>query len=219
MSETAVLDRLDTGLRLEPQHAHIARRLAVFDPELRLRKSAVPERRSQGFGWILERKTRYTKPPDSAFDEDVQIATRDGYLIVSPVHVSYLMREEAIVEALTPGDLAHQTAGQRFTDIVNEQDAEKALRKKARYQDNKAFYAESFDVLDRLGDRHSTERTRLNNAGLEPFTVTDRRRFTDEGLALGTSAGEIPAQEISDAHPPPGTSRPEDGQLHDQRGR
>src|SRR5688572_1729117 len=106
MSDALVIDRLDTGLRLEPQHAHIARRLAVFDPELRLRKSASPEMRAQGCGWVLERKTRYTKPPESTVNPDVQIASRDGYVIESWVHVSYLMREEAIVEALYDGDMA-----------------------------------------------------------------------------------------------------------------
>lgn len=216
MSAAAVIDRLETGLHLEPQHAHIARRLATYDPELRLRRSAEPERRRMGCGHILERRSLNAQPAGSEKDADYRIAARDGYVIVSPVHVSYLMREEAIVEALIDGDMARQTAGERFQRIVNAADDEKAARRKARLDDFRHHYAESFDVLDRLGDATGKfEKTRINNAGVpEAITVTDRRRFTPEGFAIGTSAGESPAQESSDVHPPHATDRRQDGVVH-----
>lgn len=218
MATALQVDTLETGLRLEPQHAHIARRLAVYDPELRLRRIIEPEYRRQGICWVLERKTRYTKPPDSTADQDVRLATRDGYVIVSRVHVSYLMREEAIIEALHEGDLARQSADERFRAIVDAQDDAKAKRAKDRREDFRHHYAESFDVLDRLGDRTGKfEKTRINNAGVEPFAVNDRRRFTPEGFALETSAGESPAQESSDVHPTPPPPRPEGGELHRRR--
>lgn len=194
MTETATT--LETGLQLEPQHAHIARRLAAYDPELRLRRSAAPERRQVGLGHILERRSR-EKRPAQANDPDYRIAARDGFVIISPVHVSYLMREEAIVEALHEGDMARQTTGERFQTIVNAQHDAKQARKKARKADFRAFYAESFDVLERLGDTSShAERTRINNAGVESFTVNDRRRFTPEGFAIGDAAAPSAAQEV-----------------------
>lgn len=208
MSAALAVDRLETGLRLEPQHAHIARRLEAYDPALRLRKSASPERRAIGLGHILERRTVNTKPPDAAGDPDVQLATRDGYVIVSPVHVSYLMREEAIVEQLHDGDMARQTTGERYQAIVNAADEAKAKRRAARRDDFRGFYAEAFDVLDRVGDtKGHFEKTRLNNAGVEPFTVNDRRRVTAEGFPIGApAAGESPAQEPPCPSVPPSTA-------------
>jgi hypothetical protein len=160
---------LETGLALGPQHAHIAARLALYDPALRLRQSAEPARRRTGHGYILERKTVHTRPFGSEHDLDVRIAARDGYVIISPVHVSFLMREEAIVEQLREGDLAHQTAGQRYQAVVNHIAEEKAARQRARLDTFRGFYRESFDILGRVGDAIGHfEKTRMNNAGLPP---------------------------------------------------
>lgn len=185
----AIALMLDSGLQLEGQHAHIADRVALYDPDLRLRKSASPERRALGLGHILERKSREQRPA-TVNDPDYRIAARDGYVIISPVHVSYLMRTESIVEALIEGDMARQTTGERFQKLVNGQHDAKARRKADRYRDFHDFYAESFDILDRVGDAKShAERTRLSNAGVEPFTVNDRRRVSLD------DAGQSPVQE------------------------
>lgn len=192
----AVVPTLDTGLQLESQHAHIAARLALYDPDLRLRKSAAAFRRREGCGWILERKSREQRPAQ-ANDPDYKIAARDGYVIISPVHISLLMRPEAIVERLYEGDMARQTTGERMQAITNAQHDAKQARKKSRLQDFRSFYAESYDFLERVGDKHShAERTRINNAGVESFTVNDRRRVKLDDIEP-SAAGESPAQESS----------------------
>ncbi len=193
----------------------------AYDPALRLRQSADRERRRQGVGYILERKTRYTKPVDSEVDRDVLIASRDGYLVISSVHISLLIRPEALVERLRQGDgLLTRTADSMFQQLVAEQRKEKDQRRETRRDEFNAYYRESYDLLDRTGDKHShAERMRLNNAGGEDrFNITDRRRITPEDVADSlqpkTSAGETPAKELSDVHPPRPPVRSTERQLH-----
>lgn len=226
MADALLLDtaEIDPAIRL-PRHFERAQQIVrAFDPALRLRQSTSRELRRKGCGFILERKTRYTKPPDTEKDRDVQIATRDGYLIIGPVHISLLIRPEAIIERLKDGgDLNDRTAGQQFQQIIAAQDDELAQKRKFRRDELKGFYAESFDVLDRVGDNKShAERMRINNAGVSPtpLKVTDRRAVRPEDVAdslqpRSTSAGESPAKESSDVHTPGTTGSAESGQLHD----
>lgn len=202
-----------------------------YDPELRLRQSLKRELRQQGCGFILERRARYEKPTHTETkvdlngdllreaDVDVRVASRDGYLVISPVHVSLLLRPEAMVERLKEGDHANRRWQDRFQDIIDGQLEGKQQRKKARLDNNKAWARESFDILDRIGDpKTGTERTRVSNAGGErAFNITDRRRVTPEGFALeASSAGEIPAQESSDEHQTGSARSRQDGELHGQ---
>jgi hypothetical protein len=227
MADALLLDtaEIDPAIRL-PRHFERAQQIVrAFDPALRLRQSVSRERRRQGCGFILERKTRYTKPPDSEKDRDTQIATRDGYLIIGPVHISHLIRPESIIERLKEGgDLNDRTAAQQFTQIIAAQDADLAAKRKFRRDELKGFYAESFDVLDRVGDNKShAERMRINNAGVDaaPLKVTDRRAIRPEDVAdslqpRSTSAGESPAKESSDVHTPSTASPRENSELHDR---
>jgi hypothetical protein len=225
--------RIEPELQLPPHLKAAEARVRQFDPELRLRQSANPVLRKVGLGYILERRTRYTKPvhTETVKDEagnflkrediDVKIASRDGYQVISPVHITRLMRPDSIVEELKDGDLAVQTADQRFQAIVNAEQEKKAKRRAFRRGELKGFYRESFDILDRVGDTKShAERTRINNAGGgERLKVTDNRRIKPEGVGLplnAPSTGEIPAGEINDGHPTGTTRRREDGGLHDQ---
>jgi hypothetical protein len=224
MSDALLLDvtDLDPAIRL-PRHFERAQQIVrAFDPALRLRQSADRDLRRQGCGYILERKTRYTKPSNSEADQDVQIATRDGYLIIGPVHISLLIRPEAIIERLKEGgDMNDFTADQYMQHIVGAQDDQRAARRKFRKDEFKGFYAESFDVLDRVGDNKShAERMRVNNAGgAERFNVVDRRTVKPEDVAdsltpRSTSAGESPAKESSDVHTPGTAGCAQGGQLH-----
>jgi hypothetical protein len=194
------------------------------DPALRLRRSVD----HAGF-FVLERLTTNTKPVDTSASglTDVKMATRDGYLHVAHVHPFFVHHPDKLLERLleNDNDLWRQgtghigSAADRYVrELATEQDEAKAHRKRHRRQESEGFYAESFDVLDRLGDRHShAERTRINNAGPVPLKVTDRRRVTLDSLD-STSAEVISAKEISDEHTPHSTSGREGGQLHDQSG-
>ncbi len=207
-----------------PRHLAAAEDVVrAYDPALRLRQSVKRELRRQGLGFVLERKTRYTKPVDTEVDLDVRIASRDGYLLLTPVHISLLIRPQALVERLRESDqLAKQTADSFFQGLLAEQHEAKTQRQKFRHDELKGFYRESFDLLDRSGDKHShAERMRINNAGgAERFNVIDRRAVRLEDVANSlipkTSAGEIPAKESSDVHPPGTTVSAESGQLHDR---
>lgn len=212
MADALLLDaaEIDPAIRLPRHFARAQQIVRAFDPALRMRQSTSRELRRQGCGFILERKTRYTKPPDTENDRDVQIATRDGYLIIGPVHISHLIRPESIIERLKEGgDLNDRTAAQQFNQIIAAQDADLAEKRKFRTDELKGFYAESFDILDRVGDTKShAERMRINNAGgsAEPLKITDRRAVRPEDVAdslqpRSTSAGESPAKESSDVHP------------------
>jgi hypothetical protein len=221
---------IEPELQLPPHLKAAEARARQFDPELRLRQSANPALRRAGLGYILERRTRYTPPvtTETVKDEagnylkrediDVKIASRDGYLVIAPVHISLLMRPDSIVERLKPGDLATQTAEQRYQEIVNAELEAKANRRKFRRGELSGYYRESFDVLDRVGDSTShAERMRLNNAGgVERFNITDRRRIKPADLETLPSTGETPVKELSDEHTPGTSARREDGRLHDQ---
>lgn len=194
---------IEPSLALPRAIASIEAEARAYDPALRLRQSANRERRRAGLGYILERKTRYTKPVDSEVDRDVIIASRDGYLVIGAVHVSLLMRSGALVERLRDGDdLATRTAESYFQQLVSQQATEKADRRENRREDFRAFYRESFDILDRVGDRHShAERMRLTNAGGdEHLNIIDHRRIRPEDVAESlpsqpTDTGTSPAQE------------------------
>ncbi len=221
LSETDYVP-IEPALALPRHLAAAEAEVRQYDPALRLRQSLNRELRRLGHGYILERKTRYTKPVDSEVDRDVAIASRDGYHVISPVHISLLMRPEALVERLRQGDgLATRTADSFFQQLVSEQSAENTARRDARRDDFAAYYRESYDLLDRTGDKHShAERMRLNNSGGEErFNVTDRRVVRPEDVAdslrpQSTSAGESPAKELSDVYPPRTPVRATERQLH-----
>ena len=226
MADALLIDStdIDPTIRL-PRHFERAQQVVkAFDPALRLRLSLSRELRRQGCGYILERQNRYSKLPDSETDRDTQIATRDGYVIVSPVHISLLIRPEAIIERLKEGgDMNDYTADQYMAHIMRAQDNDIAAKRKFRQDELKGFYAESFDVLVRVGDNKShAERMRVNNAGgVERFNVVDRRAVKPEDVAdslkpRSTSAGASPVKESNDVHTPGTPLCSESGQLHDR---
>jgi hypothetical protein len=207
---------------LPDQFVKTERVLQAYDSALRLRRSID----HAGF-FVLERLTANTKPVDTtaAGLTDLKMATRDGYLHVAHVHPFFVHHPDTLLERLLSNDNDLWTQGtghigsaaDRYVrELATEQDDARANRKRHRRQEMEGFYAESFDVLDRLGDTRShAERTRLNNAGAETVRVTDRRRITLEGLE-GTSAGVIPAKEMSDADQTRTTHDCESGELHRQ---
>lgn len=206
---------------LPEQFAASERVLRAHDPALRLRRSVD----HAGF-FVLERLTTNTKPVDTSAAglTDVKMATRDGYLVVSVVHPQFVHHPDRLLDRLlangndlwTQGTGHIGSAADRYIrELATEQDEAKAHRKRHRRQEAEGFYAESFDVLDRLGDKHShAERTRINNAGATgPLKVTDRRRVRLDSEET-TSAEVISAKEMSDADQ---TRTPHDrqsGELH-----
>lgn len=210
---------------LPDQFAKTERVLQAYDPALRLRRSI-----DHAGYFVLERLTANTKPVDTSARglTDLKMATRDGYLHVAHVHPFFVHHPDKFLERLlsNDNDLWKQgtghigSAADRYIgELRTEQDDARANRRRHRRQEWEAFYAEGYDTLDRLGDKHShAERTRINNAGAETVKVTDRRRVTLEDLEPTTSAGVTPAQESSDVYPPGTPDRREDGGLHGQPG-
>jgi hypothetical protein len=214
-----------TEWALPDRFAATERVLRAYDPALRLRRSID----HAGF-FVLERLTANTKPVDTSAAglTDTKMTSRDGYLHVAHVHPFFVHHPDKLLERLLAngndmwksgtGHLG-SAADQYIREMKTEQDEAKANRRRHRLQEFEGFYAESYDVLDRLGDSKShAERTRINNAGApEPLKVTDRRRVRLEDLE-GTSAGETPAKESSDVYPPGTPDRREDGGVHGQSG-
>jgi hypothetical protein len=207
---------------LPDQFAATEKVLRAYDSALRLRRSID----HAGF-FVLERLTMNTKPVDTSIAglTDLKMTTRDGYLHVATVHPFFVHHPDQMLERLLANGndmwksgTGHvgSAADRYIRDLATEQDNAKAARKEKRISEFGDYYAESFDVLDRLGDRTShAERTRINNAGTEPVKVTDRRRITPEDLTL-PSAEVISAGERSDEHTPRTPHDRESGQLHDQ---
>lgn len=216
-------------ITLPPQYVAAEQLMRQFDSALRVRRSV----QHPGF-YVLERRTSRTKPMhiETQYDElgnekpsDMKVATRDGYLFISHVHPHFLDEPNRILEQLrahgndlqAPGN----NAARAFDQMVRDREEAKARRAAFQLDEWDAYFRESFDILDRVGDQHShAERMRLNNAGGEErFNVTDHRRIKPEdvGITLNTpSAGETPAKELSDEHTPGTTARREDGQLQHQ---
>jgi hypothetical protein len=201
---------VDPALALPGHFRPTEATLRLFDPMLRLRKSVDRALIRKGCGFILERRSWHTKPPDVLPERtqkrgltDTAVATRDGYLIISPVHVLLMDKPAEIIAELKRADLADYANGDQFFHaLVADQQAEDDRAKATSYDEFKDYFRESFDLLDRVGDTSShAERMRVNNAGGEErFNVVDRRRVRPEDDL--SSAGEIPALELSDEHPP-----------------
>jgi hypothetical protein len=207
---------------LPDEFAASERVLRAYDPALRLRRSVD----HAGF-FVLERLTTHTKPVDTSAAglTDLKMATRDGYLHVAHVHPFFVHHPDKLLERLLSNDNDLWTQGtghigsaadRYIRELATEQDDARVNRRRHRRQESEGFYAESFDVLDRLGDRHShAERTRLNNAGAETVTVTDRRRVRLDAEET-TSAEVISAGESSDVTTLGTPHDCESGELHRQ---
>jgi hypothetical protein len=217
-------------LLLPESYAGVQVSLRAFDAELRLRRSVELEG-----CYVLERRASWTRPPhvDRKHDElgnqvpdDLLVSTRDGYHFIAHVSQWFMERPDKIVEELRANDndlhAPGNNAEQAFQKMVSDRAAAHAKKRAFRLDEWGGFYRETFDILDRIGDTGShAERMRINNAGgIERYNVTDHRRIKPEDVGLDlnarTSAGESPAQEISDVHPPGTPPHRQDGELHDQ---
>lgn len=156
---------LPPQLRLEPWFAHVQGYLDRVDPALRIRKSA------ECFAYVLERRCRRAPATNTGMGNrsDLHVQARDGYIHVALVHPQFMTRPWNIVRSLNEEGFDVWAAGgwERVEDelLYEERWAEESRRRRRRglYRD---IAVDSFDVLNRLGNKDGTERTRISNPGL-----------------------------------------------------
>jgi hypothetical protein len=149
-------------LALPPEFAHVMDYLALFDAELRLRRSA--ERPNL---FVLERRLRRQPWANTGLrdESDMLIQARDGYVHVATVHPNWLNRPWKMVEALkTEGvDLWETKGAATVADELEYEEAWKTLtRKRRRRQLFREIALDAFDVLDRMGNPDGTDRVRVS---------------------------------------------------------
>lgn len=194
---------VDRALQVEPGFRYVDDYLHAADPELRLRKSVD----HPGF-YVLERRCRRTRPIQTTRRDltDRHIQARDGYVHVSTVHRRYLDYPLQIVAALhEDGVDLHRAGGYARVDadLRRQDDEARQRRREKRRAHFEDIAADAFRIQDRVGGEGGTERVRLNNAGIRPWSSTD------------SSAGESPATgESTDEHTPRATHARENRRLH-----
>jgi len=148
-------------LRLEPYCAHVAEYIERHDPELRIRKSA--EKR---WCYVLERRCRRAPATNAGLGDysDLHIQARDGYVHVSLVHPQYMTRPWNIVRGLLEEgvDLFAQSAHKVADELDYEERWAKESRRRRRLGLFRDIAVDAFPILDRLGNRDGTERTRIS---------------------------------------------------------
>lgn len=152
-------------LALPPSLAAAQTFLARHDPCLRLRKSAETSRY-----FVLERRVRRQtlNHLGSQSLSDMHVQARDGYLHVSLVHPTLLLRPWVMVQRLKQegADLFEIDAQQCANDLEYEERWMKETRRRRRRGLYRDIASDSFDVLNRLGDGAArTNRLRISNAG------------------------------------------------------
>lgn len=156
---------LDRRLRVPRRWAGVQRLLSAADPGLRLRRSV--ERPDL---WVLERKVRRAPAINTAMTirSDMHLQARDGYLHVSTVHPNWFIRPGNIIRALKEEgvDLWEQGGARRVVDEIEyEERWAKETRRRRRRQRFAEIARDHFDLLNRLGNKDGTERTRISVPG------------------------------------------------------
>lgn len=153
-------------LRLPLSYRHVEGILQSFDPDLRLRMSA-----ERPLYACLERRCRRRAAVNAGHGDhsDLHVQQRDGYIHVSLVHPNWLTRPANIVNALlTEGDDLFAKGGNRLADELEyEERWADESRKRRRFGLMRDVAVDAFDPLSRMGNRDGTERTRINNVGIE----------------------------------------------------
>jgi hypothetical protein len=152
---------VSTELRLPARYAHVQGYLDLVDPDLRLRKSA--ERPDL---YILERRCRRQRMERLGMRDrsDVHVQIRDGYIHVATVHPAFLDKPWNLRRALLEegADLFAQSAA----EVLDEEAYELAFMKESRRRRRLGLYRDiardAYSVLDRMGNRDGTERTRVS---------------------------------------------------------
>lgn len=160
---------LSSALRLPPSYAHVQGYLDGVDPDLRLRRSA-----ERPHLYVLERRCRRRPAVNTGMRDssDIHVQARDGYIHVATVHPNWLNKPWNIVRALTEEgtDLwAKGGAGRVASEMEYEEAWLKETRRRRRLGLFRDIAADGFHVLNRLGNRDGTERTRISNAGTKPW--------------------------------------------------
>jgi hypothetical protein len=157
---------LDPRLQLPPELAHVQAYLHSFDADLRLRKSAERE----GY-FVLERRCRRAPAVNTGMRNasDIHVQARDGYIHISLVHLQWLFHPWNIIRELREAGVDLWAAGgaaEAIDELEYEERFLRETRRRRTREDYRANLRESFDILNRLGNRDGTERTRYNNPGL-----------------------------------------------------
>ncbi|MGE0590911.1 MAG: hypothetical protein AB7G23_03025 [Vicinamibacterales bacterium] len=153
------------ALRLPASFAQVPGYLARMDPDLRLRRSA--ERPDL---YVLERRCRRRPVVNTGMRDvsDMHVQARDGYIHVATVHPNWLTKPWNIIRALREEgtDLWARGGAARVADELDyEEQWARETRRRRRLGLFRDIAADAYPVLDRMGNRDGTDRTRINNAG------------------------------------------------------
>jgi hypothetical protein len=152
---------LSPSLALPSAYRHVQGYLDRIDPELRLRRSA--ERPGL---YVLERRCRRRPALNVGMRDrsDMHVQARDGYIHVSTVHPSFLTKPWNIVRALREegADLFATSATAVADEEAYEQQWQRETRRRRRLGLYRDIAREAYDVLNRVGNRDGTERTRVS---------------------------------------------------------
>lgn len=160
---------IPSHLRLPSWCAHVTEYLHRHDPELRLRVSA-----EQPTYFCLERRARRPPACNAGYGDhsDLHIQARDGYIHVSLVHGQWLTRPWNILRALNEeGEDTFVKGAQRIDDELRyEERWLKETRRRRRLGLFRDIAADAYPILDRLGNKDGTEKTRISAPG--PVSMT-----------------------------------------------
>jgi hypothetical protein len=138
--------------------------LGLVDPELRIRRSA-----ERAHLYVLERRCRRRPATAVGYRDisDMHIQARDGYIHVATVHPQWLTRPWNIVRALKEegADLFVKGAARTADEMEYHEAWQKETRKRRRLGLFRDIAVDAYDVLNRMGNRDGTERTRVSVAG------------------------------------------------------
>jgi len=155
---------LPVHLRLEPWCHHVQDYVMRHDPDLRIRQSI----EHPGF-YVLERRCRRSPASEAGLGNhtDAHVQKRDGYIHVSLVHWQWLTRPWNIVRALQEeGQDLFAKGGHQFADELEYEEAwAKETRRRRRLGLYRDIAADAYPVLNRLGNKDGTERTRISAPG------------------------------------------------------
>lgn len=153
---------VSSDLALPALYAHVQGYLDRHDPDLRIRRSAEHPQL-----YVLERRCRRRPAANLGMRDrsDRHVQARDGYIHVSTVHPNFLNKPWNIVRALQDEgtDLFAKTAEQFDNEEQYEERWERETRRRRRRELYRAIARDAFDVLDRVGNRDGSERTRLRS--------------------------------------------------------
>lgn len=139
--------------------------LQAHDADLRIRRSV--ERPDL---FILERRCRRRPSVNTAMSDlsDMHVQARDGFIHVSTVHPSWLLKPWNILRALRDEGVdtwAYASSTALADELEYEEQWTRETRRRRRQDDGKAYYREMFDILSRVGNGDGTEVSRFQNPG------------------------------------------------------